>query len=84
MTASRKRILMWTVVAAGVAAGLAVAFAPQPVAVEVVTVEAGPMVVTVEEEGQTRIHDVYVLSAPVTGRVRRIETHVGDAVVAAI
>jgi HlyD family secretion protein len=40
------------------------------------------MTVTVDEEGETRVHDVFGLSAPVAGRVQRIEAHVGDPVVA--
>lgn len=82
MTATGKRLVVWGTVATLVILGLALAFAPRSVPVELVTLEPGPMNVTVEEEGQTRIHDVYVLSAPVAGRVQRIEAHVGDAVVA--
>ena len=42
----------------------------------------GPLVVTVDEEAETRVRDVFVLSAPVTGRLRRIEAEVGDRVIA--
>jgi HlyD family secretion protein len=52
------------------------------VAVDLITVQRGQLVVTVEEEGLTRVHDVYVLSAPVTGRMRRIDVHAGDRVTA--
>ena len=82
MTATGKRLVVWGTVATLLILGLALAFAPRPVPVDLVTLELGPMSVTVEEEGQTRIHDVYVLSAPVAGRVQRIDAHVGDAVVA--
>ena len=82
MNAKGKRILLWSAILALVVTGLAFAFVPQPIPVDLVTLELGPMVVTVEEEGRTRIHDVYVLSAPVAGRVRRIDFHVGDPVVA--
>jgi HlyD family secretion protein len=40
------------------------------------------MEVTADEEGETRVHDVFVLSAPVAGRLRRIDAHVGDPVLA--
>ena len=33
----------------------------------------GPLVVTMDEEGETRVRDRYVVSAPVMGRVERIE-----------
>jgi HlyD family secretion protein len=48
------------------------------VAVDLTIVQPGPMVVTVAEEGYTRVHDMYELSAPVAGRVKRIDAHVGD------
>ena len=50
--------------------------------VDLVEVEPGPMVVTLDEEGETRVHDVYTLSAPVSGRVQRINWLVGDPVTA--
>jgi HlyD family secretion protein len=46
------------------------------------TVARGPLEVTVDEEGQTRIRDRYVVSAPVPGRMERIELEPGDPVVA--
>jgi HlyD family secretion protein len=40
------------------------------------------MSVSVLEEGKTQVHDVFLLSSPVTGRALRVEAHVGDPVVA--
>ena len=82
MTATTKRFVVWGIVGGAVGLGLAVAFAPRAIPVDLVSLELAPMTVTVDEEGQTRIHDVYVLSAPVGGRVQRLVVHVGDAVVA--
>ena len=82
MQAAQKRMLTWAAIAALVALGLAWAFAPRSVVVDLLTVAKGPMTVTVDEEGETRVHDVFGLSAPVAGRVQRIEAHVGDPVVA--
>ena len=82
MTANSKRILIWTLIAAAIGVGLTVAFMPRAVTVDLVTIQPAPMLVTVDEEGETRVHDVFVLSAPVSGRVRRIESHVGDPVTA--
>ena len=48
--------------------------------VDLVEVMPGPLVVTLDEEGETRVHDVYTLSAPVSGRVQRINWLVGDPV----
>ena len=82
MKAQKKRGLVWGGVAAAVLAGLAAAFTPRALPVDLATAERGPMLMTVDEEGFTRIHDVFTLSAPVTGRLRRIEVHAGDSVVA--
>ena len=82
MTATAKRIVIWVVIGALVGAGLWLAFRPQALAVDLVAVEPGPMMVTVAEEGQTRVHDLFVLSSPVAGRLQRIEAHAGDVVIA--
>ena len=68
---------------AGVAAaGLLVwAFAPRPVEVEIATVTRGPFRKTVDEDGKTRVRDRYVVSAPVPGRLLRVDLEVGDPVV---
>ncbi len=77
-----RRIAIWGSVAVLVAAGLVYAFWPQPVPVDMAAVLRGPMRVTIDEEGETRVHDVYVLSAPLSGQLMRIENEVGDTVVA--
>jgi HlyD family secretion protein len=46
------------------------------------SVQRGALHVTVNEEGRTRVRDRYVVSAPVPGRMRRIELEPGDPVVA--
>ncbi|MCA9179752.1 MAG: HlyD family efflux transporter periplasmic adaptor subunit, partial [Planctomycetales bacterium] len=55
---------------------------PQPVLVDIAPVVRGDLSVTIDDEGETRIRNVYVVSAPVAGRVERIELEVGDPVVA--
>jgi HlyD family secretion protein len=82
MTANQKRFAIWLAIAASIAAALVFAFLPKPVLVDLVEVRPGPMVVTLDEEGETRVHDIYTLSAPIAGRVLRIDWHVGDPVVA--
>ena len=82
MTALNKRLLIWLVIAGLLCIGLFLSFRPQPVAVDLVNVQPGPMRVTVTEEGQTRVHDMYILSSPVGGHLRRIEAHAGDPVIA--
>lgn len=56
------------------------AFLPEAIRVDVATVEKRDLLITLEGEGKTRIHDVYVVSAPVDGRVTRIESEPGDFV----
>ncbi len=75
-------MMAWTPVAVAIVAAVAWAYVPRAVVVDLHTVTPQRLVVTVDEEGETRVHDVFGLSAPVAGRVRRIEAHVGDAVTA--
>lgn len=53
---------------------------PEPVEVEPGEVTVGPMQVTVDDQGETRAHDRFVVSAPVSGRLLRMELHDGDGV----
>lgn len=48
--------------------------------VETAEVRRDRLSVTVAEEGRTRVRDRYVIAAPVTGRVSRIDLDPGDAV----
>lgn len=59
-----------------------VAFAlwPETHPVDVGVVSRGPLLVTVDEEGQTRVRKRFMVSAPIAGRVLRIELEPGDAV----
>jgi HlyD family secretion protein len=52
-------------------------FWPQPVPVETARVTRGILRATVNEEGKTRIKQRYVISAPVTGQLRRIPFKAG-------
>jgi HlyD family secretion protein len=67
-------------IAAIIVAGLVYAFLPQPVEVDLIKVERGTVRVTVDQEGKTRIHDKYVVSAPLSGRILRITLRPGDKV----
>lgn len=63
-----------------VIAVLAYAFWPRPVPVDIGVVSREAMIDTVTEEGRTRVHDAYIVSTPVTGRLRRVEVEPGDPV----
>ncbi len=63
--------------------GLAVwALLPRPVEVDVAAISPRTIAVTVEEEGTAEIREVFVVSAPIAGRLRRSDLHAGDPVVA--
>ena len=59
---------------------LAYAFSPRAVPVDLIRVTRGPLRVTVNEDGRTRIRERYVVSAPLGGNLRRLELHPGDKV----
>jgi len=75
----RQRILLLLLL---LLAALAIlwAFLPRPVPVETAKVSRGPLQVTVEEEGKTRLRDRFIVSAPVAGYVRRVDLEVGAPV----
>jgi HlyD family secretion protein len=81
-----KNVVVWrrsiagSVLAILLAWGLYSGFRPQPIAVDVGTASRGPLRVTVQQEGRTRVVDRYVITAPVAAYARRIQFDVGDAV----
>jgi HlyD family secretion protein len=75
------KLFMFLVLAA-IVVGLGYAFFPEPAEVDLATIERGNVRVTVDQEGKTRIHDKYVVSAPLVGRLLRINLKAGDPVVA--
>ncbi len=74
-----RRKLLYAVLGAVVVGFIAWGFVPDPIVVEVSAVQRGALQVTADEDGETRAQDRYVVSAPVAGRVSRIELHEGDA-----
>lgn len=61
-------------------AGLVFALWPRAIAVDIAAVSEGPMSVAIEDDGVTRVREVYVVSAPIAGRMLRVEVHAGDAI----
>lgn len=74
-----KRILLG-VLGLGVVAVVVIAWLPKPVPVETARVTRGPLEVTVDEDGQARVKDRYVVSAPIAGNLSRITLHAGDSI----
>lgn len=77
MQKSKRRILIYSVIAIAVVAIVVMALIPDPVIVDAATVERGPMRVTVNEKGETRAKDRFTVTAPVAGELRRIELREG-------
>jgi HlyD family secretion protein len=63
-----------------VAAIVTLAMWPEAVTVDVATATMEPMQVSIDEDGETRVRQRFVISAPVAGRVDRIELEPGDPV----
>ena len=64
---------------------------PRPIAVDIATVTKGPMEVTIDDEAKARVRHIYIVSAPIAGKVLRlshpaghqgVSLHVGDQVIA--
>ena len=75
------RRIKWIIGLAALAALVAiVVMRPDVVAVDVVSVERGPLTVTIDEDGITRIRNHAEIAAPVTGRLLASNLRAGDAV----
>lgn len=71
------RLMAAVLIVAGI---LAFALWPSVMEVDVARVTRGAMQVTIDEEGETRVRERFVVSAPVSGRLQRIELEPGDKV----
>lgn len=80
MQAGTRRRIFVAVVSIAVLAAVIYGFVPRPVPVDAAKASRGPLRVTIDEEGKTRVRDRFVISAPVAGFMRRIDLDVGDSV----
>ena len=78
MTRRNRLLLLFAVAAAAAAA--AWALRPQPIAVETAAVTRGAFEQSVSDDGMTRVRDRYVVSAPLAGRIERVQLEPGDRV----
>ena len=76
-----RRLLIWGGTAAIVLL-IAWSLVPDPLPADFAAARRGPLRVTIDEEGETRVRDRFVVSAPLAGRVLRIELEPGDPVTA--
>ncbi|MDI1326172.1 MAG: HlyD family efflux transporter periplasmic adaptor subunit [Brevundimonas sp.] len=74
------RTLFWVAAALAVAVLLVFAFRPRPVLADLGEISRGPLTVAVRDEARTRARNVYVVSAPVAGRLLRVGNRAGERV----
>lgn len=75
-----RRVIVWAPIAILLLGALTWLFRSQPVAVDLSEVRQGALQVTISDEGEARVRDVFVVSAPVAGLMRRGELKAGDHV----
>lgn len=82
--AKRRRRVRWVWGIAIAVLAIAVTWGlwPRSIEVDVVSIGRGDVRVELVDEGRTRMHDVYTISAPVAGRVLRVDVEPGDRVAA--
>lgn len=81
MAKKRSRRILTLGTVALIAGAFAYAFWPRPTLVDIGEVTRGPMIVTIDEEARTRVHDAYVVSTPIAGRLLRVDVLPGDRVI---
>ena len=59
---------------------LYLALKPAAVSVDVALVDEGPLMVSVADEGRTRVRELYEISSPISARLLRLDVEVGDTV----
>lgn len=76
----RRAVLLWVPLLLATAGLLYWAFRPAALRVELGAVTRGPLTITVDAEGETRVRTRYVVAAPVNGRLVRLTLDEGDTV----
>lgn len=85
-SAQKQSARKWTtrivlgLIALAIVAALVSAFLPKPVTVTAAKVTRGKLVVSIEEDGVTRVKDRYIVSAPLAGNLARSELKAGALV----
>ncbi|MDD2240396.1 MAG: efflux RND transporter periplasmic adaptor subunit [Kiritimatiellae bacterium] len=77
---TKKSKWFWMWVGVGALVLLGIVLRPTTVLVDGAAATRGPLQVTVDEEGKTRIRERYVVAAPLAGRLQRVALKAGDAV----
>lgn len=80
MNVALRRKLLVIVIIVAVVLATVYGFLPKTAEVDIISVVRGPLQVTIEEEGRTRLKERYIVTAPTAGYMRRLPTKVGDTV----
>ena len=78
MVAKQLKFIIKIILSVSALGLLIFAFMPERIKVNMVRVSKADLLVTMEGEGKTRIHDIYTVSTPIDGRSTRIESEPGD------
>ena len=77
-----KTLVIGGLAVAGLGALVAWGFRPDPVPVDLAEITRGPMALTINADGKTRIRDMFEVAAPIAGNAQRSPVEVGDRVIA--
>ena len=80
MEIAKRRTLSVSIIIIAVVLATGYGLIPRAMDVDLVNVFRGPLQVTIEEEGRTRLKERFVISAPTSGIMQRIDAKVGDPV----
>jgi HlyD family secretion protein len=73
---------LWLAVLVALAGLVVRAFQPSPVLVDLAVLSRGDLVISVADDGRTRVRERYTVHAPIGGRLLRTALRAGDPVVA--
>lgn len=76
----KKRAIAYAVAIVVILVVVVIALIPKPVPVETAKAVRGPMAVSVESRGETRVRDRFVITAPISGRIDRIDLREGAVI----
>jgi HlyD family secretion protein len=80
MEIAKRRTLSVSIIIVAVVLATGYGLIPGAIDVDLVNVFRGPLQVTIEEEGRTRLKERFAISAPTSGVMQRIDAKVGDPV----
>ena len=80
MSGQKQKWIVLMAIGAVVISAIVYGFLPKSRPVQVAAVSKGPLQVIIEEEGETQVEQLYVVSSPVVAFLRRIDFEVGDLV----